>query len=112
MCTLIAQVLADDMLPQGVIPMDIELLYAWAGGVGCSGLQLKAVSALLLANHFGQVGLKMQGTVPTNYLHQPLHVYFLLLSIFWAVKKWLASQLAVHRYKPLVVPPNPPKLLF
>ena len=58
-----AQELAADMLAKGLMPMDIVLLYAWAGEVGCWGLQLKAVSASLLAAHFTTVGLKLQGPV-------------------------------------------------
>ena len=47
-----AQALAVDMLAKGLTPTDMVLLYAWAGEAGCGGLQLKAVSASLLAAHF------------------------------------------------------------
>ena len=63
------QVLATDMLAKGLMPTDIVLLYALAGEVGCKGLQLKAVSASLLAAHFAKVGLKLQGLVPITFFH-------------------------------------------
>ena len=68
------QALAADMKVLGLIPMDMLLLYAWAGGVGCSGLQIPAVSAWLLADHFVQVRLKLKALVPITYLHGTLHM--------------------------------------
>ena len=64
-----AQALATDMLGKGLILTDIVLLYAWAREAACVGFQLKAVCASLLAAHFTQVGLKLQGLVPIAYLH-------------------------------------------
>ena len=86
---LIAQVLAADMLAKGLTHMNMVLLYAWAGEAGCGGLQLKAVSASLLATHFMKVGLKLQGLVPIAFLHWPLHMYFRSLNILETVEMWL-----------------------
>ena len=66
-----AQALAADMLAKGLMPMDMVLLYAWAGEAGCRGVQLKAVFASLLAVHFAKVGLKLQGLVPIAFLYWP-----------------------------------------
>ena len=63
-----AQALAADMLAKGLTPMDMVLLYAWAGEAGCGGLQLKSVSASLLAAHFAMVWLKLQGPVPIAFV--------------------------------------------
>ena len=71
-----AQALAVDMLAKVLTPKDMVLLYVWAGEVGCRGLQLKAVSASLLAIYFTKVGLKLQDLVPIAFLHWPLHMYF------------------------------------
>ena len=84
-----AQALAADMLAKGFTPMDMVLLYAWAGEAGCRGLQLKVVSASLLATHFAKVGLKLQGPVPIAFLHRPLHVYLSSLNILETVELWL-----------------------
>ena len=46
----------------------------WVGEVECKGLQLKAVSDLLLAAHFAEADIKLQGLVPIAYLDRPLHV--------------------------------------
>ena len=89
MHTLMAQVLASDMLAKGLMPTDMVLLYAWAGEAGCGGLQLKAVSTSLLAAHFAMVGLKLQGPVPIAFLHRPLHMYFSSLNILENVEMWL-----------------------
>ena len=105
-----AQALAADMLAKGLTPTDMVLLYAWAGGAGCKGLQLKAVSASLLAAHFAKVGLKLQGPVPIAFLHRPLHVYFSSLNILETVELWLDAQPAARKRKPLVAPPRPRKL--
>ena len=105
-----AQALAADMLAKGLTPTDMVLLYAWAGEVGCGGLQLKAVSASLLAAHFAMVGLKLQGPVPIAFVHWPLHMYFSLLNILETVGMWLDAQPAGRKRKPLVVPPRPRKL--
>ena len=105
-----AQVLASDMLAKGLTPTDMVLLYAWAGEAGCGGLQLKAVSASLLAAHFATVGLKLQGPVPLAFLHRPLHVYFSSLNILETVEMWLDAQPAARKRKPLVAPPRPRKL--
>ena len=105
-----AQVLAADMLAKGLTPRDMVLLCTWAGEVGCGGLQLKAVSASLLAAHFTTVGLKLQGPVPIAFLHQPLYMYFNLLNILETVEIWLEAQPAARKCKPLVVPPRPHKL--
>ena len=86
------------------------LLYAWAGEAGCGGLQLKVVSASLLAAHFATVGLKLQGPVPIAFLHWPLHVYFSFLNILEAVEMWLDAQPAARKCKPLVAHPHPHKL--
>ena len=86
-----AQVLASDMLAKGLTPTDMVLLYAWAGEAGCGGLQLKAVSTSLLAAHFATVGLKLQGPVPTAFLHRPLHMYFSSLNILENVELWLEA---------------------
>ena len=83
------QALAADMLAKGLTPTDMVLLYAWEGEAGCGGLQLKAVSASLLAAHFAKVGLKLQGPVPAAFLHRPLHVYFSSLNILDTVEMWL-----------------------
>ena len=104
-----AHALAVDMLAKGLTPMDMVLLYAWAGEAGCGGLQLKAVSASLLAAHFAQVGLKLQGPVPIAYLHRPLHLYFSSLNILETVEIWLEAQPAARKRKPLVAPPRPRK---
>ena len=87
MHTLIAQELAADMLVKGFTPMDVVLLYASVGGPGYGGLQFQAVSTSLLANHFAQVGLKLQGPVPITYLYQPLHMYFYWLNMLGTVEK-------------------------
>ena len=76
------------------------LLYAWAGEVGCRGLQLKAVSASLLAANFATVGLKLQGPVPIAFLHWPLHVYFSLLNILETVEMWLDAQPDAYKHTP------------
>ena len=83
--------LADDMLAKGLMPMDMVLLYAWAGEAGCWGLQLKAMFTSLLTAHFTQVGLKLQGLVPIAYLHHPLHMYC-SLNILEIVEIWLDAQ--------------------
>ena len=93
------------------MPMDMVLLYAWMGGADCGGLQLWVLSASLLANHFGQVGLKLQGLVSITYLHWPLHIYISLLNILGTVEMWLDAQPATCKCKPLVVPHHPCKLL-
>ena len=69
------------------------------------------MSASLLADHFAQVGLKLQGPVPITYLHRPLHVYFSSLKILGTVETWLEAEASAHKRKPLVAPPRPPKLL-
>ena len=84
-----AQALAADMLAKGFTPMDMVLLYAWAGKVGCGGVQLKVVSASLLAAHFGTLGLKLQGPVPIAFFHCPLHMYFSSMNILENVEMWL-----------------------
>ena len=56
-----AQALAADMLAKGLTPTDMVLLYAWAGEAGCKGLQLKAVSASLLASSLCQGGAQTAG---------------------------------------------------
>ena len=86
------------------------LLYAWPGEADCRGLQLKAVSASLLAAHFAKVGLKLQGPVPIAFLHQPLHVYLSFLNILETVEIWLDAQSAAQKCKPLVAHPHPCKL--
>ena len=105
-----AQALAADMLAKGLTPTDMVLLYAWAGEAGCKGLQLKAVSASLLAAHFAKVGLKLQGPVPIAFLHRPLHMYLSSLNILETVELWLDAQPAAQKCKPLVTPPCPRKL--
>ena len=76
-------------------------------GGGVQGLELKAVSASLLAAHFAKVGLKLQGPVPIAFLHRPLHVYLSLLNILETVELWLDAQPAARKRKPLVAPPAP-----
>ena len=98
------------MLAKGLTLTDMVLLYVWAGEAGYGGLQLKAVSASLLTAHFTTVGLKQQGPVPIDFIHQPMHMYFSLLNILETVEIWLDAQLAVHKCKPLVAPPCPRKL--
>ena len=98
------------MLAKGLTPTDMVLLYAWAGEAGCRGLQLKAVSASLLAAHFAKVGLKLQGPVPIAFLHWPLHLYLSSLNILESVEIWLDAQPAACKCKPLVPPPHPRKL--
>ena len=98
------------MLAKGLTPTDMVLLYAWAGAAGCRGLQLKAVSASLLATHFAKVGLKLQGPVPIAFLHRPLHMYLSSLNLLESVEIWLDAQPAARKRKPLVPPPRPRKL--
>ena len=81
-----AQALAAEMLAKGLTPMDMVLLYAWAGEAGCGELQFKAMSALLLAAHFTQVGLKLWDRVTIAHVHQPLYVYFCSLNILESVE--------------------------
>ena len=65
------------------------------------------MSALLLADHFVQLGLGLQGPVPITYLYQPLHIYFSLLNIPGTVETWLDAQKSECKCKPLVAPPQP-----
>ena len=109
-CTLMAQALTVDLLAKSLTPMDMVLLYVWVGG-GCGGLQLKAVSCLLLVEHFILLGLKLQGLVAIAYLHKLLYVYFCSLNILEIVELWLNVQPAMQKCQPLVVAPHPLKLL-
>ena len=78
--------LAADMLVKGLTPIDMALLYAWAGEAGYRGLQLKTVFASLLAAYFAQVGLKLKCSVPIAYMHQPLYMNFCSLNILEIVE--------------------------
>ena len=69
-------VLASDMIAHGLTPTDMVLLYAWSGAPGVGGFSLARVSASLLAGHFSQAGLALQGPVPAAFLHRPLAIYF------------------------------------
>ena len=64
----------------------------------------------MLAAHFTQVGLKLQGPMPIAYLNWTLHVYFCSLNILETVEMWLDGQQVVHKLKPPVAPPCPGKL--
>ena len=68
------------------------------------------MSVSLLADHFVQVGLKLQGPVPITYLHQALHVYS-SLNILGTLETWLEAEPSAYKPKPLVAPHQPRKLL-
>ena len=54
-----AEILATDMLQNGLTPTDMVLLYGWAGGAGPGGLDLHKFSTNFLAAYFTQVGLAL-----------------------------------------------------
>ena len=54
-----AEILATDMLQNGLTPTDMVLLYGWAGGAGAGGLDLHKFSTSFLAAYFAQVGLAL-----------------------------------------------------
>ena len=56
---LMAEILATDMLQNGLTPTDMVLLYGWAGGAGLGGLDLHKFSTSFLAAYFAQVGLAL-----------------------------------------------------
>ena len=86
---LMVEILALHMLQHSPSTTNMVLLYGWAEGVGPGGLDLYRFLTSFLAAYFTQVSLALQGLVLPDFLHWPVHSYFLALSILDQVESWL-----------------------